>query len=140
LSCRVFDTSTPKVSFKIYLVSYSNFNAEKIGCGDKLISLPITTTKNGSIIETALRSLLTYQNKSDFKNIVLKSDLKLRTVDIQNTHAKVNFDGKLSLSGACDIPRVLAQLEKTILQFDSVKSVELIIGDKPLDAHLSLKD
>ncbi|MBU2971977.1 hypothetical protein KO527_21805 [Pseudoalteromonas sp. C2R02] len=112
LSCCVFDASTPKVSFKIYLVSYSNINGEKIGCGDTLISLPITTPKKGSIIETAIRSLLTYQDKSDFKNIVLKSDLTLRTVEIKNTHANVNFDGQLSLSGACDIPRVLAQLEK----------------------------
>jgi hypothetical protein len=141
-SCRVFEDPTPEVSFDIYLISYSNLNidGERIGCGDSLISLPITTYKNGSIIETALRSLLTYQNEPDFQNIILKSDLKLQSIDIKNTHAKVNFGGKLSLSGACDIPRVLAQLEKTILQFDSIKSVEFIVGDKPLNTHLSLKD
>jgi len=141
-SCRAFEESIPEVSFEIYLISYSDLNidGERIGCGDSLISLPITTYKNGSIIETALRSLLTYQNKSGFKNIIFNSDLKLQSIDIKNTHAKVNFDGKLSLSGACDIPRVLAQLERTILQFDSIKSVEFIVGDKPLNTHLSLKD
>jgi len=52
---------------------------------------------------------------------------------------RVRLAGRLELNGACDVPRLRAQLTATATQFDDVDDVELFLGDEPLDAVLSLR-
>jgi hypothetical protein len=68
-----------------------------------------------------------------------QSNLQVEKAEIINGAATVYLTGQLSLGGVCDSPRVKAQLEKTALQFSTVKSVKFFVNNKPLEQLLSEK-
>jgi hypothetical protein len=51
--------------------------------------------------------------------------------------ARVELSGNVSIGGACDVPRIEAQLERTVLQFDDVATVEILVNGVPLEDVLS---
>jgi spore germination protein GerM len=63
----------------------------------------------------------------------------VETVSIVGSKASVYLIGTLLMGGECDVPRVQAQLEQTVLQFPTVTEVAIYINGKPLAEVLSLK-
>ncbi len=70
-------------------------------------------------------------------NALENSDLRLQGINIVDGHASVHVVGQLELGGACDAPRVRAQLEQTALQFRTVNTVSIQINGTPLQEVLS---
>jgi len=68
-----------------------------------------------------------------------QSDLQLESISLENGIAVINLTGTMALGGVCDIPRVEAQLESTVLQFSTVQEVSIFVNGKPLKDVLSLK-
>jgi hypothetical protein len=58
-------------------------------------------------------------------------------VTIEQGKATIHLTGSIVLSGACDAPRVQAQIEQTALQFSTVSEVEVFVNDTPLEDVLS---
>ena len=140
-SCNSLEKSTPDLAFKVYLIAYEGVQAdgEKIGCSDTLVSVDLIVPIIGTTVETALSSLLVYPNKNRFNNPLLYSNIKFQSITMEGTHALVKLNGKLNIKGVCDHPKILAQLERTVLQFNKIESVEFVVDEKDLKALLSLK-
>jgi hypothetical protein len=61
------------------------------------------------------------------------------TVGLTNGVAEIRLSGPFRTGGACDNPRIEAQIKETALQFPTVKSVQVFINDAPLEIALSAK-
>jgi hypothetical protein len=94
-------------------------------------------------LQAALVSLLSikdqYYGQSGLYNALYQSDLQVDSITIVAGKASVYLTGTLLMGGECDIPRVQAQLEQTILQFPTVTEADIFINGKPLADVLSLK-
>jgi hypothetical protein len=53
--------------------------------------------------------------------------------------AEIRLVGAVKIGGACDAPRIDAQIRETALQFQTVKRVAVFINDVPLERVLSAK-
>ena len=58
-------------------------------------------------------------------------------VKIEQGNAIIHLTGTIMLGGACDAPRVQAQIEQTALQFSTVSDVTVFVNDVPLEDVLS---
>ena len=72
--------------------------------------------------------------------IASQKELFFDKVDIQNNVAKIYLIGKTGpLNGVCDSPRLRIQLEETVLQFSTVKSVEFYLNNIKTNLTFSQK-
>jgi hypothetical protein len=97
-----------------------------------------------AVLKAALESLLSVRDQeygqSGLYNALYQSDLHLESVSIDGSgKAIVYLTGTLKMGGECDIPRVRAQVEQTVLQFPTVIEVTVYINGKPIAEVLSLK-
>lgn len=116
---------------------------KKIGCGDSVVATkkelyisqdPLVSTLNALLAEKD-----TYSEKTGLYNGLRNSSLTLYRVAKTETTITVYLKGELSLGGVCDSPRVEAQLEDTIRQFEPKKTVVIYINNKLLKEVLSGK-
>lgn len=126
----------------IYLVALDSSDGEVIGCGDTLIPIEITLKNSAHPIQDTLYQLLIlheqYYGQSGLYNALYQSRLVIDSVVLDSDGtALVNLSGELMLGGTCDVPRVQAQLERTVNQFESVGKVKLFLNGRPLDEILS---
>lgn len=107
-----------------------------IGCDDRMHALPSDTHS----LESALNALLSLHEShpSGFYNALYQSRLSVDHISLKAGVATVALSGTLRLGGICDIPRVKAQLEATVRQFETVKNVVLTLNGKPLKQALDL--
>jgi hypothetical protein len=63
----------------------------------------------------------------------------VESVSVEDGEATVQLSGELMLGGACDNPRMEAQLEETALQFPEISAVSVFINQVPLEEVLSLR-
>lgn len=129
---------------EIYLVMLEDNGAvgQAIGCGDSLVEVPRPQIQNVGDIEGVLTDLFLqgeYYGQSGFYNALHQSSLTVDSVSVSGGNAVVELSGDLVLAGVCDNPRVTAQLEETVLQFDDINSVEIFINGTSLADHLSLQ-
>ena len=113
----------------------------RIGCGDSVVSVPITTTTIeplGEVMRAQLAEKNTYLGQSGLYNALAPSNLKYESATIADGHATVQLSGQLLSGGVCDIPRITEQLTAPALQFDNVDTVTVLINGEPLDGLLSL--
>lgn len=117
---------------------------ETFGCDDSLSYLvrqlegeDLTINEK---VETAITYLIStedrYVGKGGLYNVFYNSNLTLDKVDISDSTAKVYLDGELILGGACDNPRVEAQLKNTATQFDEIDNAEIYLNGELLDLSL----
>ncbi len=128
------------------------------GCGDRLLKYNITLDENqGGTKSDAVNYVLTQLFSRDvfeqFKlatsseidaggdpyNALAKAKLKIKSVKEVPGQYEVRLTGTLGLSGACDVPRVQAQLEHTINQIFAPATAAIFLNDKPLAQALSGK-
>lgn len=144
-----FKITTVEVpTYKLFMVALEDDGklGDKIGCGDSIVAQSIYLDDELPTVEsqfiTAYNHLISLKDANygseGLVNTLSNSKLLLDSVEIKDGIATVNLSGELSLGGACDNPRVQAQLEKTGSQFN-VKEVKIMLNGKPLSEALSLK-
>lgn len=120
-----------------------------IGCGDTVVPVIQTSKlKSNSPLEEKLNeaylTLLGFkENKYEsmgYLNSLGNSNLKLDSLEIKDgQEAIIKLSGELSMGGACDNPRIQAQLEETAWQFKEIQKINIQINGEPLDKVLSLQ-
>lgn len=132
-------------TIKIYLIAIQDNgkSGEKLGTGDSIVPVERSIKDTAAPLKAALEELLSLKEReygqSGLYNSLYQSNLKVDKVAIVNNTADIRLTGTLTLGGVMDSPRVKAQLEKTALQFSSVKDVKIFLNGKSLDEALSLK-
>jgi len=114
-----------------------------VGCGDSAIPITVTIPRTQGVLRAALEKLLSakqqFYGESGYYNALYQSELQVASVKIEQGKAIVHLTGTLTLGGACDAPRVEAQIEQTALQFSTVSDVAVFLNDVPLEEALSTK-
>ncbi len=110
------------------------------GCNDKL--LPVVVGENLTPQET-LNKLLTYIDENNqlynvFAN--METPLQGKIVEGGNKVKRIELSGEGLGGGACDSPRIIAQLEKTMKQFPGFESMEIFFNGEPISHYLSERD
>ncbi len=130
---------------KVFLIDLENSlsGSEILGCGDGLAYLGYDMSASQDPVYDTLAELLTLNQNdyaaSGYYNSLDNAQLTVNSLSINNGVAEVYLNGTLSLGGVCDNPRVVAQLEKTLLQFPNITSVDIYINSEPLADFLSLQ-
>lgn len=114
-----------------------------VGCGDSAVPINVTIPRTQGVLRAALEKLLSakqqFYGESGYYNALYQSNLQVAEVTIAQGKATIYLTGNLVLGGACDAPRVEAQLEQTALQFSTVNDVAVFVNDVPLEDALSTK-
>jgi hypothetical protein len=127
----------------IYLVAVGDEgeNGEEIGCGDSLIPVEVEIEPTIAPMTAALEELLAIDTReygqSGLYSALYRSDLTVEGIDIEDREAIIHLSGELVAGGACDTPRIQAQLRQTALQYSTVDEVSIFINGEPLDEVLS---
>jgi hypothetical protein len=112
-----------------------------IGCNDSAVPVIIDIEPTNAPMTVAINGLLSLNEQnygqSGLYNALYQSDLTLIGINIVNREAVITLTGDLIVSGVCDDPRVLAQLERTALQYDTVDSVTILLNGKSLPSQSS---
>jgi len=143
---QVRPTSTAvQQTVKIFLIALEDNGQSGIlvGCGDSAVPVTVIIPRTQGVLKAALEKLLSikeqYYGESGLYNALYQSDLKLKSVTIDQGKAVIHLTGKVMLGGVCDAPRFEAQIKQTALQFSTVSDVEVFINDIPLEDVLSQK-
>lgn len=138
-------TFTQLTGTKVFLIDLENSlsGSEILGCGDGLTYLEYDMSASQDPVYDTLAELLTLNPNdyaaSGYYNSLENAQLNVNSLSINNGVAEVYLNGTLSLGGVCDNPRVVAQLEKTLLQFPNITSVDIYINNEVLADFLSLQ-
>jgi len=128
---------------QIYLIALEDAGqaGQEIGCGDSIVPVEVEIEPTIAPLRAALEELLAvddeYYGQSGLYNALYRSDLQVQGIDIVNGEAIIDLSGELLLGGACDNPRVEAQLAQTALQFSTVNAVTIRLNGTPLAEFLS---
>jgi hypothetical protein len=111
----------------------------QVGCNDSVIPVVIDIEPTIAPLTAAITRLLSLDEQnygeSGLYNALYQSDLTLQGINIVNREATIALTGNLQLGGVCDDPRVLAQLEYTALQYNTVDTVSVLLNGQPLTAN-----
>jgi hypothetical protein len=114
-----------------------------VGCGDSAVPINVTIPRTQGVLRAALEKLFSarqqFYGESGYYNALYQSDLSVDRVAIEQGKAIIHLSGSVVLGGACDAPRVEAQIEQTALQFSTVNDVEVFVNGTPLADVLSTK-
>ena len=130
---------------KIFLIAVDDNGktGTPVGCGDSVVTVQVEIPPTQGVLKAALIALLSvkdqYYGQSGLYNALYQSDLQVESLSINGSKARVYLTGTLLMGGECDSPRVQAQLEQTVLQFQNVTEVAIFINGKSLVDILSLK-
>ncbi len=87
-------------------------------------------------LEGALAALLSRRDPFDpgsgLLDALYASPLRLRGVERTAKSVRVHLDGYIELGNACEAERIRQQLERTVLQFNDLDTVEIDISGRPL--------
>jgi hypothetical protein len=122
---------------------------EELGCGDRLIAVEVPVEAEVASVEdrvrVALETLLALAPgdvPSDLMTALHRSPLRVEAVSpVPGTAGayRVELGGPVRLGGACDAPRVRAQIVETARTVEGVDDVQVFVGGEPLDALLSAR-
>lgn len=114
---------------------------DKIGCDDSVVAITTAEVTTSDVVKASLERILNdnsqFYGESGLYNALYQSDINYDGLVIDGDEATVRLSGSLKLSGACDSPRVKAQLEKTVAEATKASQVAILLNNKPLDEALS---
>jgi hypothetical protein len=129
---------------RVFLVALGDagVNGTGVGCRDSIVPTTVPIAPTIAPLRAALNTLLassarTYPGTT-YYNALNASDLDVASVAVVNGEAQIDLTGTLVVGGACDVPRIRAQLEQTALQYNTVSSVAITVNGSPLDELLGL--
>jgi hypothetical protein len=123
----------------IYLISIGDEgqSGPEVGCGDSVVPVEVPIEPTIAPLTAALEMLLSLGTReygmSGLYNALYQSELTVEDVQIEDGEAVIELAGTLNLGGACDEPRVRAQLRETALQYSTVQRVSIFINGTPLE-------
>jgi hypothetical protein len=126
----------------IYLIALEDAGerGKEIGCGDSVVPVEVPVEPTVAPLTAALKELLAVEERlygqSGLYNALFRSDLQVESVAVEDGEAVIRLTGTLNLGGACDAPRIRAQLEETALQYSTVNTVSIYINGTSLEALL----
>lgn len=140
--------SVPPISLPLtiyYVASGDNGTAgARIGCGDSLVATytePVTFTNQlRASMNRLLRDKDQRHGQSGLSNPLFRSQLAFQSGSVVGDTVIVRLSGSLIQGGACDAPRIKAQLEQTAMTAAGAGSATVTVDGKPLDAVLDGKD
>ncbi len=130
---------------KIFMIALNDSGklGKKIGCDDSAIAVERIIPVTNAVLRASLNELLSIREpeygQSGLHNALASSTLKVDDVTIVAGRAMIYLSGNLVLGGACDNPRVDAQIKETALQFPTVRQVSVFVNKIALDQILSGK-
>jgi len=149
LSCNAGDpapelkavTVTDRAPIFLVALEDGGVDGRRIGCGDSAVAVEVALERRQAALPGALEALLAmredYDTRSGLYNALHASRLDIERIDWKGAEVKVHLKGYLEIGGECDIPRVLAQLTETALQFPDVQRATFYLEGKPLAGLLS---
>src|SRR5262249_48615121 len=115
-------------------------SGKKIGCSDSAVAVTRTVPKTAAPLSAAIRELISLRERtygqSGLYNALYQSKLMVDRVALVNGVAEIHRSGTFRSGGACDNPRIEAQIKETALQFPTVKTTSIFINDTPLEQVL----
>ena len=126
----------------IYLIALGDEgrSGKEIGCGDSVVPIEVAIEPTVAPLTAALEKLVAIESREygqiSLYNALYRSDLAVEEVSIQGREAIILLRGDLQVGGACDEPRVRAQLQQTALQYATVDQVSILVNGRPLEELL----
>ena len=114
-------------------------DGEMIGCDDKLLRVDLGKSVSPRV---SLEKLFDYQSdeKGIYNAFANGGPIIIDSFDIVDGKAIVYLSANGLGGGTCDAPRIMQQLEKTLLQFDNINSTEIYFNNELIGDYLSEKD
>lgn len=135
--------NAPVSQTNIYLIALEDNgqSGRLVGCNDSVVPVVIDIEPTAEPMTAAINRLLIvkdqFYGQSGLYHSLYQSNLTLQGINIVNREAIINLTGHLQLSGVCDDPRVVAQLEQTALQYGSVDRVSILLNGEPLPSQVA---
>jgi len=121
------------------LLGDNGANGIPVGCEDSLVDITVPIWETDSLedeIAATLTVLLSYDDRdfgeSGYINALYMNDASVESVTIEDGLATIKLSGSIPSGGICDDPRIIGQLEETVLAFEGIDEVEILINDSPL--------
>jgi len=124
---------------QIYLIALDDggTSGPLIGCNDSAVPVEVQFDPTPAPLTAALTELLAIEEQfyggSGLYNALYQSDLTIEDVNISNGVATIELSGAFTIGGACDEPRVEAQLKRTATQFSTVDEATVFINGTSLE-------
>jgi LysM repeat protein len=126
-----------RVTIHLIAVGDSGQSGKEIGCDDSVVPVEVTISPTNAPLRASLEKLLSikdqYYGQSGLYNALYQSDLWVEDAKIVDRHAVVHLAGSENVGGVCDVPRVSAQLQETVLQFSTVDSTTVYVNGALLE-------
>ncbi len=106
-------------------------SATTFGCGDEIemVNRPVSTT---TPLQAAINELLSVNTRnygmSGLTSALYQNNFTLVSATITGSHATINLTGNTSQDGVCDSPRIQEQMKRTILQFPSITTYDILLN------------
>ena len=119
-------------------IYFGNAESDPKGECEKAVPAIRSIAKVEKIGTAALQELLkgpTDEEKALGFLTILPSDAKLQTFTIEGTEGRPDFTAELdkSIAGSCRVLAIRAQIEKTVLQFSTIKTVRISVEGRTED-------
>ncbi len=114
-------------------------DGEMIGCGDKLLRVDLGKSVSPRV---ALEKLFDYRSDDEdiYNAFANGGPIIIDSFDIVDRKAIVYLSANGLGGGTCDAPRIMQQLDETLLQFDNIDSTEIYFDNELIGDYLSEKD
>jgi hypothetical protein len=125
----------------VYLIALEDAGAAgpAVGCGDSAVPVEMLVPPAEDPVRAALEALFSIR-QPDYAgryNALHQSSLRVESVELEAGQATVYLSGSLLSGGACDDPRIVAQLQETALHFPEIETVTIYVNDRLLEDWFS---
>lgn len=136
-------TQTKQLTVFYVAVGHGGHSGEEIGCGDSLVSAQTGDKTFQDQVKATFDHLLSEKSKdigqSGLYNSLYQSDLTFDHSKMDGKTLNVYLLGDVKSSGACDNPRIKAQLETTAKAASGAERAVIFVGPRSLDEILDLR-
>lgn len=130
----LFSRTRPGLELQVFFGN-SEWDPQELDCS-RVYPVRREVPATDAVAREAIRLLLAGPTPEEVREgyfTSLNADVPIRTLEIRGGIARIDFGGQFErgLAGSCRVEAVRAQVEQTLLQFDSVHSVEITVeGDR----------
>ncbi|PNI08984.1 hypothetical protein CXX84_09900 [Arthrobacter sp. AFG7.2] len=137
-------TTTTVISYYV-LLDDGGKNGVRFGCNDSLVGIAHETAAEGEALPAAVGALLRSPGRAalpeqdrELYNALAASRLKFLSGSFDGTTVTVYLAGTLRPGGACDLPRLEAQLTQTAVAAAGAIRAEIYVNGRSLADALAL--
>lgn len=127
----------PSDEIDLYFSNLGDWGATGLffGCGDSLVGVDSGLSESTDTLEDALMALFAINTETymGYDNALANNTIVINQATVVGGVATVELSGQIPIAGVCDEPRIIKQIEETVLQFNSVESAEISLNGSPLE-------